>query len=44
MGAGAYESMRAHGIQPVVTDVALIDEAVGAYLGGTLTDHIEKLH
>jgi len=44
MGAGAYESMRLAGIQPVVTDIASIDEAVRAYLAGTLVDHTEKLH
>ena len=44
MGAGAYESMRQASIQPVVTDIASIDEAVQAYLDGTLVDHTEKLH
>lgn len=44
MGAGAYESMRQAGIRPVVTDVAVIDEAVQAYLDGRLVDHTEKLH
>ena len=44
MGAGAYESIKQAGIRPVVTDVADINEAVQAYLAGTLTDHVEKLH
>lgn len=44
MGAGAYESMKEAGIQPVVTDVARIDEAVQAYLEGKLVDHTERLH
>lgn len=44
MGAGAYESMKVAGIQPVVTEIALIDEAVQAYFAGTLVDHTEKLH
>lgn len=44
MGAGAYDSMQAAGIRPIVTDLANIDDAVKAYLGGTLTDHVEKLH
>jgi predicted Fe-Mo cluster-binding NifX family protein len=43
MGAGAYESMRQAGIQPIVTDIASIDEAVRAYLDGKLVDHTEKL-
>jgi predicted Fe-Mo cluster-binding NifX family protein len=44
MGAGAYESMRQAGIRPIVTDVAMIDEAVQAYLDGKLADHPEMLH
>lgn len=44
MGAGAYESMRAAGIRPMVTDVADIDAAVAAYVAGDLHDHVEKLH
>lgn len=44
MGAGAYESMKQANIRPVVTDVADIDEAVQAYLAGSLKDHVEKLH
>jgi predicted Fe-Mo cluster-binding NifX family protein len=44
MGAGAYENMKDAGIRPVVTDIANIDEAVDAYLGGRLVDHAERLH
>jgi len=44
MGAGAYSSLTQANIRPLVTDVADIDEAVQAYLAGSLTDHIEKLH
>ena len=44
MGAGAYESLWHVGIRPLVTDVADISEAVKAYLAGTLTDHVERLH
>jgi predicted Fe-Mo cluster-binding NifX family protein len=44
MGAGAYASIRAANISPVVTDIAVIDEAVRAHLAGTLVDHTEKLH
>ena len=44
MGAGAYESMKQANIRPLVTDVANIDEAVQAYLAGSLKDHVEKLH
>lgn len=44
MGAGAYESMMAAGIQPVVTEIADIDAAVQSYLNGTLVNHTENLH
>ena len=44
MGAGAYESMLAANIRPVVTEIAAIDDAVLGYLAGTLVDHVERLH
>ena len=44
MGAGAYESMRAAGIRPIITDIPNIDDAVKAFLAGTLVDHTERLH
>ncbi len=44
MGAGAYDSMRAAGIRPIVTDIASIDEAVQAYIEGRIVDQVERLH
>lgn len=44
MGTGAYESMKARNIRPVVTDIADIEEAVLAYVNGQIVDHVEKLH
>lgn len=44
MGMGAYESMKARNIRPVVTDITDIEEAVLAYARGVIVDHIEKLH
>ncbi|HNT25026.1 MAG TPA: NifB/NifX family molybdenum-iron cluster-binding protein [Anaerolineales bacterium] len=44
MGMGAYESMKARGIRPVVTDIAIIDDAVMAYVAGDIVDQVEKLH
>lgn len=44
MGYGAYQSMQARGIRPVVTDIESIDEAVKAYVEGRIVDHVEKLH
>ena len=44
MGMGAYQSLTQAGIQPIITDIAAVDEAVAAYLAGTLTNHTERLH
>ncbi len=44
MGRGAYESMRALGIRPIVTDILSIDEAVRACLDGTIVDQVDRLH
>jgi predicted Fe-Mo cluster-binding NifX family protein len=44
MGMGAYESMKALGIRPVVTDIAEIDKAVMAYIAGNIVDQVERLH
>jgi predicted Fe-Mo cluster-binding NifX family protein len=44
MGMGAYQSMQARGIRPVVTDIARINDAALAYAAGQIVDHVEKLH
>ncbi len=44
MGWGAYEAMKNYGIEPIVTDVEGIYEAVRLYLKGKLPNLIEKLH
>ena len=44
MGAGAYESMRAQNIQPVVTDISSIDEAARAFIDGRIVDRTDRLH
>jgi predicted Fe-Mo cluster-binding NifX family protein len=44
MGMGAYQSMQVRGIRPVVTDIAGIDEAVMAYVNGTIVDRVDRLH
>ena len=44
MGMGAYESMKQRNIRPVVTDIENIEEAVMAYVGGHIVDHVDKLH
>jgi len=44
MGMGAYQSMQAVGIRPVVTDIADIDAAVMTYVQGQIVDRVDKLH
>jgi predicted Fe-Mo cluster-binding NifX family protein len=44
MGMGAYQSMVARGIKPVVTDIWDIDQAVMAYVDGKIVDRVDKLH
>lgn len=44
MGMGAYESLRQLNIQPVVTDLGDIDDAVQTFIDGKLIDHTELLH
>jgi predicted Fe-Mo cluster-binding NifX family protein len=44
MGAGAYQSIQQAKLRPIVTDIANIDEAVKAFLDGSIVDHYEKLH
>lgn len=44
MGAGAHRSLMADGIRPLITDVENIEDALRAYLSGSLTDHPERLH
>lgn len=44
MGWGAYESLKDHNIEAVVTDVENIDEAVKLYLAGKLPNLMDRLH
>lgn len=44
MGMGAYQSMVTRGIKPVVTDIRDIDQAVMAYVDGSIVDQTERLH
>lgn len=44
MGWGAYESMKSYNIEPIVTDVNNIEEAVKFYLEGKLPNLMERLH
>jgi predicted Fe-Mo cluster-binding NifX family protein len=44
MGWGAYESFMNSGINPIITDVSGIDEAVKLYTEDKLPNLMEKLH
>lgn len=44
MGAGAYQHIAEAKIIPVLTDHETIDEAVKEIIGGTITNHTERLH
>jgi len=44
MGQGAHVSLKSRGIQPVLTDIQNIQEAVDAYLKGTLIENLARLH
>jgi tRNA-Thr(GGU) m(6)t(6)A37 methyltransferase TsaA len=44
MGRGAYLAMEQAHIRPFVTELTDAEEAVKAYLDGTLVDHTERLH
>ena len=44
MGWGAYEAMKNYKIEPAVTDIKNIDEAVHLYLDGKLANLMERLH
>lgn len=44
MGRGAYLAIQSANIDAVVTDIANIEQAVEAYLNGTIVNHLERLH
>lgn len=44
MGMGAHNALKARGIEPIITDISEIAQAVDAYLAGEIVNHPEKLH
>jgi predicted DNA-binding protein (UPF0251 family)/predicted Fe-Mo cluster-binding NifX family protein len=44
MGMGAYESLKSYKIEPIITDIQDIEEAVNLYLQGKLPNIMERLH
>jgi len=43
MGIGAYNALRGYGIEPIITDIGSADEAVRAYLDGSIRNLTERL-
>ncbi len=44
MGMGAFQSLQARGINPIITDLNSIDEAVQAFIAGEIVNRTDKLH
>ncbi len=44
MGNGIYYHLQNAGIEPVVTDIQFIEDAIKAVTDGTIVNHSEKLH
>ena len=44
MGWGAFDSIKGYGIEPIITDIRDVDQAVNAYLSGSISNHTERLH
>jgi len=44
MSWSARECLLGAGIRPILTDIEQVDDAVRAYLDGTIADHLELLH
>ena len=44
MGVGAYDSIKSYNIEPIVTDVRNIEEAVKLYIQGKLPNLMGRLH
>ncbi len=44
MGTGAYESLKQGGLRPILTDIADVEQALQAYVDGSIVDHVERLH
>jgi predicted Fe-Mo cluster-binding NifX family protein len=44
MSWSARECLLDAGVRPILTDIESLDEAVNAYLDGTIVDHTELLH
>lgn len=44
MGWGMYQALKQSGMKPYLIEEASADDAVKAFIAGTLVDHYERLH
>lgn len=44
MGQGAYNNLRERGIKPILTDIQQIQDALDAFLIGTLIENLDRVH
>lgn len=44
MGWGAHDSLKGYGIEPIITDIRDAEQAISAYMNGTLRNLSERLH
>ena len=44
MGYGMFVAIKQLGIIPFITNIVIADDAIQAYVKGTLDNHIERLH
>jgi predicted Fe-Mo cluster-binding NifX family protein len=44
LGMGAYNALKIRSIEPIITDIKQIEDAVRAYLIGTIINHPERIH
>jgi predicted Fe-Mo cluster-binding NifX family protein len=44
MGRGMHANLKQAGVRPVLTTIVSVDEALAAYLAGTLQEHPELAH
>jgi predicted Fe-Mo cluster-binding NifX family protein len=44
MGWGAFDSMKSFNVEPIITEVSDIEQAVKLYIEGKLVNRMEKLH
>ena len=44
MGRGAFDGLQGYGLEVIITDIRDVDQAVRAYLDGTIRNLVDRLH